>query len=72
VESGTPRRRVTRAERERQILDAAVAVFTERGFGHASMDAVAERVGVTKPVLYTRSCSRSRRPPPPPRTGPRT
>jgi AcrR family transcriptional regulator len=47
------RTRVTSAERERQILDAAVAVFTERGYANASMDAVAERVGVTKPVLYT-------------------
>lgn len=46
------RRRVGRAERERQILDAATAVFTERGYQAASMDAVAERVGVTKPVLY--------------------
>jgi AcrR family transcriptional regulator len=46
------RRRVSRAERERQILDAASAVFAERGYQAASMDAVAERVGVTKPVLY--------------------
>jgi AcrR family transcriptional regulator len=52
VETSAPRRRVGRAERERQILDAAVAVFTQRGFQGASMDAVAERVGVTKPVLY--------------------
>ncbi len=48
----TPRRRYTRAERSRQILDAAVAVFAERGYQAASMDAVAARVGVTKPVLY--------------------
>lgn len=47
------RRRVSRAQREQQILDAAVDVFGERGYGHASMDTVAERVGVTKPVLYT-------------------
>ncbi|MEJ3655940.1 TetR/AcrR family transcriptional regulator [Actinomycetes bacterium KLBMP 9759] len=53
METKSPRRRVSRAEREQQILDAAVAVFTERGFQSASMDAVAERVGVTKPVLYT-------------------
>jgi AcrR family transcriptional regulator len=53
VDSRTPRRRVGRAERERQILDAAVTVFGERGFQNASMDQVAERVGVTKPVLYT-------------------
>ena len=48
-----PRRRVGRAERERQILDAAIAVFGERGYQNASMDQVAEHVGVTKPVLYT-------------------
>ena len=53
METRAPRRRLGRAERERQILDAAVAVFGERGFQQASMDAVAERVGVTKPVLYT-------------------
>ncbi|MHA6793133.1 TetR/AcrR family transcriptional regulator [Pseudonocardia bannensis] len=53
METSTPRRRVGRAERERQILDAAVAVFSERGYQNASMDAVAERVGVTKPVVYT-------------------
>jgi AcrR family transcriptional regulator len=53
VETTAPRRRVGRAERERQILDAAVEVFGERGYQTASMDVVAERVGVTKPVLYT-------------------
>ncbi len=53
METRSPRRRLGRAEREQQILDAAVAVFTERGYQSASMDAVAERVGVTKPVLYT-------------------
>ncbi|HET6259864.1 TetR/AcrR family transcriptional regulator [Pseudonocardia sp.] len=52
MDTRTPRRRVSRAERERQILDAAVAVFGERGYQAASMDVVAERVGVTKPVLY--------------------
>jgi AcrR family transcriptional regulator len=52
VEPRTPRRRVSRADRERQILDAAVTVFGERGYQAASMDMVAERVGVTKPVLY--------------------
>lgn len=53
MEIRTPRRRIGRVEREQQILDAAVAVFSERGFQNASMDVVAERVGVTKPVLYT-------------------
>jgi AcrR family transcriptional regulator len=53
VQTRAPRRRVGRAERERQILDAAIAVFGERGYQSASMEQVAERVGVTKPVLYT-------------------
>ena len=45
MDTRTPRRRVSRAERERQILDAAVAVFRERGYQAASMDVVAEPVG---------------------------
>ena len=53
METRTPRRRIARADREQQILDAALAVFSERGYQNASMDVVAERVGVTKPVLYT-------------------
>ncbi|GEL17871.1 TetR/AcrR family transcriptional regulator [Pseudonocardia asaccharolytica] len=53
METRAPRQRVGRAERERQILDAAVAVFSERGYQNASMDAVAKQVGVTKPVLYS-------------------
>ncbi|MFC5995156.1 TetR/AcrR family transcriptional regulator [Pseudonocardia hispaniensis] len=53
METKAPRQRIGRAERERQILEAAAAVFAERGYQNASMDSVAERVGVTKPVLYT-------------------
>lgn len=58
MQTRTSRPRVGRAEREVQILDAAVAVFSERGVRAASMDAVAERVGVTKPVLYAHFGSR--------------
>lgn len=43
---------VPRAEREEQLLTAAVEEFGRRGYGGASMAAVAERVGVTKPLLY--------------------
>jgi AcrR family transcriptional regulator len=46
------RSRLPRAERERQILDTAHAMFAERGFGAVTMDDVAARVGVTKPLLY--------------------
>ncbi|GAB2681209.1 TetR/AcrR family transcriptional regulator [Thalassiella azotivora] len=41
-----------RAEREEQILRVAEEVFAERGVHAASMDEIAARVGVTKPVLY--------------------
>jgi AcrR family transcriptional regulator len=38
--------------REQQMLDAAVRVFSERGFHGASMDDIAEQAGVSKPLLY--------------------
>ena len=47
-----PTRRLPRAERERQMLDAAHALFAERGFAAVTMDDVAASVGVTKPLLY--------------------
>lgn len=46
------RRRMPRAEREEQLLSVAQAVFSERGFRSPSMDEIALRAGVTKPVLY--------------------
>ena len=45
--------RLPRAERERQTLAAARALFAARGFAAVTMDEVAARVGVTKPLLYT-------------------
>lgn len=38
--------------RRPMILDAAHEVFLEHGFDGASMAAIAERAGVTKPVIY--------------------
>lgn len=38
--------------RREQILDVALAVFATHGFHGASMNDVADAVGVTKPVLY--------------------
>lgn len=46
------RRRLPRQEREQQMLDAAVAVFSRRGFHMASMDEIAEAAGVSKPMIY--------------------
>ena len=38
--------------RERQLLELAEALFAERGYAGASMDELARRAGVTKPVVY--------------------
>jgi AcrR family transcriptional regulator len=48
----TARRRLPRQERTRQLVGVADAVFAERGVASASMEEIAERAGVTKPVLY--------------------
>jgi AcrR family transcriptional regulator len=41
-----------RAERERQMVEVAEEIFADRGFQATSMDEVAERVGVSKPMIY--------------------
>ncbi|WP_026421336.1 TetR/AcrR family transcriptional regulator [Actinokineospora inagensis] len=41
-----------RAERERQMLAVAEEIFAERGYQAAAMDEIAERCGVSKPMLY--------------------
>ncbi|OLF17487.1 TetR family transcriptional regulator [Actinophytocola xanthii] len=41
-----------RAQRERQMIAVAEEIFAERGYQAASMDDIAERVGVSKPMLY--------------------
>ncbi|MBJ7608931.1 MAG: TetR/AcrR family transcriptional regulator [Candidatus Dormibacteraeota bacterium] len=46
------RRRLPKAEREQQLVEVAQAVFAELGFRAASMDDIAQRAGVTKPILY--------------------
>jgi AcrR family transcriptional regulator len=44
--------RVPRAVRERQLVKLGERLFAERGFAKASMDELARRAGVTKPVIY--------------------
>ncbi|MFV0128397.1 TetR/AcrR family transcriptional regulator [Streptomyces sp. HMX112] len=41
-----------REVRERQMLDAAVRTFGQRGYRAASMDEIAELAGVSKPLVY--------------------
>lgn len=45
-------KRLPRDVRERQILDAAVTVFSERGYHDASMDEISDVAGVSKPMIY--------------------
>ena len=44
--------RLPKHERRRQLLDAALEVFVAQGYHAAAMDEIAERAGVSKPVLY--------------------
>src|SRR6202012_6141497 len=50
----SPRRgnRLPRDERRGQLLIAASEIFLDRGSHAAGMDEIAERAGVSKPVLY--------------------
>ncbi len=44
--------RLPRDERRGQLLVAASEVFVDRGYHAAGMDEIADRAGVSKPVLY--------------------
>jgi AcrR family transcriptional regulator len=44
--------RMPREERREQILDAALHLIAERGFGGVSMEAVAREVDIAKTVVY--------------------
>jgi AcrR family transcriptional regulator len=44
--------RLPRPARRRQLLGAALEVFVAQGYHAAAMDEIAERAGVSKPVLY--------------------
>jgi AcrR family transcriptional regulator len=54
VDTGTRPRggRLPRQERRAQLLDSALEVFVAQGYHSAAMDDIAERAGVSKPVLY--------------------
>jgi AcrR family transcriptional regulator len=45
-------KRVPRAVRERQMLDAAVRLFAVNGYHETSMDAIAAEADVSKPMVY--------------------
>ncbi|MQY30964.1 TetR/AcrR family transcriptional regulator [Nocardia aurantia] len=45
-------KRLPRAVREQQMLDAAVEVFSRKGYHDTSMDAIAAEAKISKPMLY--------------------
>ena len=47
-----PHGRVPRELRRKQLLELATALFAQRGYAAASMDELAQRAGVSKPVIY--------------------
>lgn len=52
MELGTPKFRRRKADRPTEILEAAFAVFAEKGFAAAKLDEIARRAGVSKGALY--------------------
>src|SRR5918912_389223 len=50
---GAAKRRVRRkAERPGELLDAAFAEFSQKGYAGATLDGIAARAGVTKGTIY--------------------
>lgn len=47
-----PRVRMTGEERRQQLLDVARSLFAEKGFDGASIEEIAHRANVSKPVVY--------------------
>ena len=50
--STTTRTRMSAAERRDQLLDVTRDLVVEQGFGAVSMESVARRAGITRPVVY--------------------
>jgi AcrR family transcriptional regulator len=49
--AGRPPQRLAPADRERQILDGAIAYFAEAGFSGQTRE-LSKRLGITQPLLY--------------------
>ncbi|MFT4086457.1 MAG: TetR/AcrR family transcriptional regulator [Gordonia sp. (in: high G+C Gram-positive bacteria)] len=47
-----PRARMTGAQRRLQLIEVARGLFAERGFEGTSVEEIAQRAGVSKPIVY--------------------
>lgn len=52
VETTSPRSKVPRPVREREMLEIAGRLFGQRGYNDVSMDEIARAAGVSKPMVY--------------------
>lgn len=60
LETDRPRRqRLTREERQRQLIETAWRIVGEEGTDALTLGRLAERAGVTKPVVYSHFVTRS-------------
>src|SRR5690606_4640908 len=50
--ASVPRVRMTGTERRQQLLNVAKALFAEKGFDGTSVEEIAQRADVSKPVVY--------------------
>ena len=50
--TGRPRKRAGATPTRDRLVDAAIAVFVEQGFGQASVTEIAERAGISGPAVY--------------------
>jgi AcrR family transcriptional regulator len=50
---GTLSTRMSAEERREQVLDATKAIVTDDGFHAVSIEAVARRAGITRPIVYS-------------------
>jgi len=52
MRGSVPNERMTGTQRRAQLLDVGRSVFAERGYDGASIEDIADRAGVSKPVVY--------------------
>jgi AcrR family transcriptional regulator len=59
VARAEPTRRLPRAQRREQILDAATRAFARAGFANTGLDVIAAEAGVTPVILYRHFASKA-------------